>query len=316
MASLPRLAYDRQRSWGQRNVFKDMRRTVWVTCLLLPLLVCGLLLRNSCSSLASNEGAFVGQTLVPLDSQPASILVQYLNYDDAVQKVYRPLNYTVCPALVQQNVQCWLRLTRAANCNKLFSDYIRTLRTIKPILPPPRQLDPSLRDTFLLHGFTALSKWYLADFSLGANVPIWTDSTIKAMVDKANQRQQVGQYGNDCFSIYHALDCHPVEGLTGAVFGTTLPWIEAILFAFGRHSKHTAAEDGPACTGIAHTPMPVYQTVRSTVKSCATMLGKSVCITHTRPLAVCQRLAEVCHKPGVHVADNRGTKDTSHAHCS
>lgn len=66
------------------------------------------------------------------------------------------------------------------------------------------------------------------------DVPNWTEAMFDPLVDAARARRHVGHYGNVCFHIYQALDCHPISGFSGAVFGTEAPWLEAILFAFGK----------------------------------------------------------------------------------
>jgi hypothetical protein len=52
-------------------------------------------------------------------------------------------------------------------------------------------------------------------------------------LEKAKARLPVGPYNQASMPIYQALDCHPVKGMKGAVFGSEAPWLEAMLFAAG-----------------------------------------------------------------------------------
>jgi hypothetical protein len=66
-----------------------------------------------------------------------------------------------------------------------------------------------------------------------AEVPVWTQDTIKDVMAKTKARVPVGSYGRASLPVYQALDCHGVKGLQGAVFGTEIPWLEGMLFAYG-----------------------------------------------------------------------------------
>jgi hypothetical protein len=39
--------------------------------------------------------------------------------------------------------------------------------------------------------------------------------------------------GIQVLGVYNALDCHSVQGLHGAIFGSLSPWLEGVLLAFG-----------------------------------------------------------------------------------
>lgn len=236
MASARELTHDRQR--------------VHIVCIAILAVVavwfCGLLLTtngplNRLSSQASSArapSAGLDEALVlPLKMPSTSIHAQSLDYRHAYRQIYGPLNYTVCPSPAAADVQCWLLLHRMTDCGARFAEFIRTMRTHKPAIPPPKHIDPSLRDQFLLGGLTKLSEWYIAETDFGTEVPVWTDSTLKPMIERALVRQPVGHYEADSLSVYHALDCHSITGKTGAVFGTAAPWLEAILFAFGKCSS-------------------------------------------------------------------------------
>eukprot|EP00775_Hariotina_reticulata_P008065 gene8065-8260_t len=106
-------------------------------------------------------------------------------------------------------------------------------------------MPPELKDQYLLHGAVQVLDWYFsevaADTGVGAHVT-WSQQYLDSMTAQAKGRpSSFGNYQEHVVSMYHALDCHPVTGLYGAVIGTQFPWLEAVLLAFGA-SKLTTVE--------------------------------------------------------------------------
>lgn len=177
----------------------------------------------------------VAQELVVVQTAPTgSLLVQALDYRAIVRTVYRPNNFSVCvPA--SDTPQCWLQLSTTVQCQDLFKEYLQLLEQHQPVFPPPRGIRMQDKATFLLNGFTTFRNLYIQqqDYAPDADIPVWNQAMLDAWMHKVKLRQPVGHYFTDSLSIYQALDCHPVKGSTGAVFGTEVPWLEAILFAYG-----------------------------------------------------------------------------------
>jgi hypothetical protein len=163
-----------------------------------------------------------------------AVLTSALDYTSAFHQVYQPHSYAVCPP-PEGHQPCWLQLSKEVDCAALFDDYQKVLETHVPVFPAPRDLPQHLRDEFLLYNFTKISTFYFPQLSHAPNaeVPVWTNDTLKEYIIKAKARVQVGGYNKASLPIYQALDCHPVQGLTGAVFGTEKPWLEGMLFASG-----------------------------------------------------------------------------------
>lgn len=174
---------------------------------------------------------FVGHTSQPIEN----IWNTSVDYRRVYSEVYAPHQYEVCHVDGQT---CWPQLTKDVDCAALMRDYRALLETYVPVVPGPREIPAAQRDEFLLNNWTLLSPMYMAQMSHSAHapVPVWTSDTIKDFVQKAEARVAVGGYGWAALPIYTALDCHPVTGLQGAVFGTENPWVEALLFTFGKSS--------------------------------------------------------------------------------
>eukprot|EP00775_Hariotina_reticulata_P014071 gene14071-14192_t len=93
-----------------------------------------------------------------------------------------------------------------------------------------------LRDEYLLNGAVQAEQLYFsnvnADNGKGA-FGVWSQQYLDNMTERARKRpQKLGAYGGNVKALYHALDCHPVKGLHGAVIGSRTPWVEAVLLAF------------------------------------------------------------------------------------
>lgn len=172
---------------------------------------------------------------------------QVLDYSKVYSAVYLPANFSTClqaAGLVGIRApQCWLRLQTKVNCQQLFKDYLGLLTSHVPVFPSPSTLPEQRKQDFLLNGFTQLSSYYIAqpDYAPGAAVPVWDAAYVNSLVKQAEARASpFGNYGGSVGHIYQALDCHPVKGQTGAVFGSEHPWVEAVLFAFGKHTHCTS----------------------------------------------------------------------------
>lgn len=165
-----------------------------------------------------------------------TVMIHALDYRRVAKEVYEPANYALCPtAYSNGREQCWPQLTTPVDCVALFNDYLHVLETHQPVFPGPSQLPADQRDTFLLQNYTKLTSMYFGQMTHApsAEVPVWTLDTIKDVMAKTKARQAVGSYNVASMPIYQALDCHAVEGLRGAVFGTEIPWLEGMLFAYG-----------------------------------------------------------------------------------
>jgi len=160
----------------------------------------------------------------------------YYDYTQVVTEVYGKQGFKVCPSLVP-DTECWLQLSKSVNCTTLFTNYLTQMASHKPVSPAPKTMPPELRDLYLLHGAVKQNKWYKSDVDADNGKDVfstWSQEYLDNMTAKAKQRpDQFGAYGQSVKSMYHALDCHSVRGLHGAVMGTRKPWLEAVLLAFG-----------------------------------------------------------------------------------
>lgn len=182
---------------------------------------------------------FVAPQVLSLQTaQAGSLLVQALDYRPVVQAVYSANNFSVCVPASADKPQCWLQLSVKVQCQELFKEYLRLLQHHQPKYPPPKEIRSEDKAVFLLNGYTQFKEMYVQqqDYAPDAEVPVWHKTMLSGWIEKVKARQPVGHYGEDSVSIYQALDCHPVKGSAGVVFGTEAPWLEAILFAYGECS--------------------------------------------------------------------------------
>lgn len=179
--------------------------------------------------------------VVEMQPHDAKAVIRHvLDYTDVNSNLYSLANYTVCPRQHPSNVAvCWPRLHKAVNCRRLFDEYEQSLRNHVRVYPPPKDLKPGYEQEFLLNGYTVLTSLYFQqeEYAPDAQSPIWGAAFIADMVAAAKARKpSLGIYGEAVQDVYRALDCHPVSGTHGAVFGTEVPWIEAVLFAWGERN--------------------------------------------------------------------------------
>lgn len=157
--------------------------------------------------------------------------VETSEYNVPFSKLYQPLKYSLC----SDASPCWLRLTKDVSCNELFKEYSHVLQTYSPVFPAPKQLDAAQREAFLMYGFAKLKERYFDGMAHAPNaaVPVWDTALFHQLMQKAQAREWIGPYEDDCLAVYQALDCHPIQNQTGVVFGSETPWVEATLLASG-----------------------------------------------------------------------------------
>lgn len=111
-----------------------------------------------------NTDVPLGAVLMPLTSAGQSTLeIQCLDYRGPFEQIYRPQNYSACQApLSVGHLQCWPLLAKDVDCEALFTDYIHVLRHYQPLFPPPKQLQASQRDSYLLQGFSQCTEFYIS----------------------------------------------------------------------------------------------------------------------------------------------------------
>lgn len=180
--------------------------------------------------------AAAGALLMETQTHKKIVLKHVMDYRNAYKDVYKPANYTVCEG--KHVSECWPRLHKVVDCRRLFDEYEHLLANHVRVHPPPKQLAAGQEQAYLLNGYTSLkSVYYLQEsHAPDAEVPIWTAEYIGGMAKEAKARKpSLGNYGESVQHVYLALDCHPVQGLHGAVFGTQYPWVESVIFAWGRY---------------------------------------------------------------------------------
>ena len=99
---------------------------------------------------------------------------------------------------------------------------------------PPRQIPPELYDAFVMNGAMAVAYRY-SDDSYSPDEPrVYTKEQIAADVERA-KRKEPDAYGVTDEYLFQALDQfrEQIAGKDVAVMGSTRPWYEAIVLAYG-----------------------------------------------------------------------------------
>jgi hypothetical protein len=160
------------------------------------------------------------------------------NVPQSVLEFYRKNGFKACQTSVPKG-ECWLSLTKYVDCTKLFQQYLTTMATHKPVSPAPENMPPEWKDLYLLDGAVELDSWYISEVSADTGTGpalVLSQQHLDNLTAIAKTRpDSFGPYNTHVRAIYGALDCHPVSGLAGAVFGTRDPWVEALLLANGEY---------------------------------------------------------------------------------
>jgi FkbM family methyltransferase len=110
---------------------------------------------------------------------------------------------------------------------------------------------------YVRDGVGRADAFYYADFttphsgdaSRESSARLWNTTHVDSLVALAAARQPVGSYQPDGYrSFYAAFDAHPVRDKHALVIGSLVPWVEAILLAFGAASVTTIDYNPPLNT--------------------------------------------------------------------
>jgi hypothetical protein len=99
---------------------------------------------------------------------------------------------------------------------------------------PPRKIPPDLYDAFTMDGAMAVTYRYRDDSYSPAEPLVYTKERIAAYMEQA-KRREADAYGVTDEYLFEAFDKYSeqIEGKTVAVMGSTRPWYEAIVLAYG-----------------------------------------------------------------------------------
>lgn len=107
---------------------------------------------------------------------------------------------------------------------------------------PPRQIPPDLWDAFTMQGAIPVFDWYLdhsspepefkAILENGLTVSFYPKALINQYIAKV-QRKESCYYGDTDLWLYQALEKYPIRGKDVGIIGSTTPWYESLVIAYG-----------------------------------------------------------------------------------
>lgn len=97
---------------------------------------------------------------------------------------------------------------------------------------PPKKIPAELLSAYTLGGKVRVEDWYFNESYPQDKPKFYSKTEIEALVEKA-RRRQTHSYSNTDLWLHQALDKFPVQGLTVAVMGSTVPWYEAVALERG-----------------------------------------------------------------------------------
>jgi hypothetical protein len=99
---------------------------------------------------------------------------------------------------------------------------------------PPRQIPAELYDAFTMNGAMAVKDWYRNDSYSPSEPKVYTKQQIEALEERARLKLP-GGYGATDEYLFQALDQfrERIEGKDVAIIGSTRPWYESIVLAYG-----------------------------------------------------------------------------------
>ncbi|KAL6737979.1 hypothetical protein Aduo_011581 [Ancylostoma duodenale] len=154
-----------------------------------------------------------------------------VTYDEIDRNVFQPNNYKI----VENSFPIpRLDFIVRPSCAKIFYDWIKIAKRPVPA-DPPRVVEVSQRNAFLLNGYSTLYKnAYYNDTAVPKEV-IW-DNIEQLM--KA-PRNEVIQYDHEGLVVYYALRGYPLHDMEGFVIGSQHPWIEVQALRSGARKVYT-----------------------------------------------------------------------------
>ncbi|MEN9344124.1 MAG: hypothetical protein RLZZ453_911 [Chlamydiota bacterium] len=106
----------------------------------------------------------------------------------------------------------------------------------------PRQIPPHLINQYTMNGSIPVFSWYLDDttptldyrvtLSDGTNASFYSRKVINQFIEKVRNKE-FSYYGMTDVWLYDALAKYPIEGKEVAILGSTQPWYESIVIAYG-----------------------------------------------------------------------------------
>lgn len=107
---------------------------------------------------------------------------------------------------------------------------------------PPREIPPDLLKQFTMNGKIPVFDWYLDHTSPesayqvilkdGTSVSFYSKEIINSCIDRVN-RKEPAHYGITDLWLYQALEKYPICGKDVAIVGSTTPWYESVVIAYG-----------------------------------------------------------------------------------
>jgi len=109
---------------------------------------------------------------------------------------------------------------------------------------PPRKIPPDLFSQFTLNGNVPVFDWYLdhtspeSEFQIvlenGKRASFYAQNTINSYIENIKKRESF-YYGATDIWLYQALEKYPIAGKEVAIIGSTVPWYESVVIAYGGH---------------------------------------------------------------------------------
>lgn len=97
---------------------------------------------------------------------------------------------------------------------------------------PPQSIPQEFYNEFTLGGQIPVTSFYRDDSYPPERPLIYGFEEVEQLKRKAEQKEE-HYYGSTDTFLYAALDAYPIQGKTVAIMGSTVPWYEAIVLAYG-----------------------------------------------------------------------------------
>lgn len=97
---------------------------------------------------------------------------------------------------------------------------------------PPREIPPSLLSRYTLENRIPVALSYRDDTRSSDSPSFYSEEEIDACIQKV-KAGELGYYGNTDIWLYKALTLFPLKDKSVAIIGSTTPWYESIVLAFG-----------------------------------------------------------------------------------
>ncbi|CCD64472.1 Methyltransf_11 domain-containing protein [Caenorhabditis elegans] len=146
----------------------------------------------------------------------------FITMEELNENVYKTFGYKIIrPTYPVPTV----KMVAEPTCSEIFSGWREVSEQPQPTFPPQEIPEDRLHE-FLLNNYTALGPYYVNDKNADDGEKPRNWDNLSEMIKWPKEKLGGQAYGNEGLSVYHAMQSHRLDGMSGVVIGSMQPWVE------------------------------------------------------------------------------------------